>query len=102
MSHPDTYHHGGEMTSDPSVLESETPDVLIIGAGASGGFAAVELADAGFSVVCLEQGDWTRRSEFAGATPEWELKAQKQWHPNPNQRGRTADYPIDVSDSDVN
>jgi len=77
-------------------------DVLLVGAGASSAFAAVELARAGFNVVCLEQGDWTLRTEFAGARKDWELKAQKDWHPNPNKRARVSDYPIDVSDSDVN
>ncbi|WP_032402311.1 GMC family oxidoreductase [Rhodococcoides fascians] len=80
----------------------ETADVLIVGAGASGAFAALELSQAGFKVVCLEQGDWTLRTDFAGASKEWELKAQKDWHPNPNKRARSADYPIDTSDSDVN
>src|ERR1700733_3950241 len=37
---------------------NEAADVLIIGAGASGGVAALRLATAGLSVVCLEQGDW--------------------------------------------
>lgn len=83
-------------------LREEKADVLIVGAGASGAFAAVELSKAGFSVVCLEQGDWTRPTEFAGARPEWELKAQKDWHPNPNTRARASDYPIDTSESDVN
>ena len=80
----------------------DVADVLIIGAGASGAVAAKELAARGFRVVCLEQGGWTPRSDFTGATPEWELAAQKTWHPNPNVRGTDADYPIDVSDSDVN
>ena len=82
--------------------DSAKADVLIVGAGPSSAFAAVELSKAGFDVVVLEQGDWTRRTEFAGATKEWELKAQKDWHPNPNRRGRPADYPIDTTDSDVN
>ena len=69
-------------------------DVLLVGAGASSAFAAVELARAGFRVVCLEQGDWTLRTEFAGARKEWELKAQKDWHPNPNKRARASDYPV--------
>ena len=38
-----------------SMLET---DVLIVGAGASGGVAALELATRGIKVVCLEQGDW--------------------------------------------
>lgn len=81
---------------------SEHADVLVIGAGVTGAIAAYELTSNGFSVVCLEQGDWTRRSEFAGATKDWELAAQRNWHPNPNVRQNPADYPIDVTDSDVN
>ena len=42
-------------------------DVLIIGAGASGGVVAKRLAEAGFSVVCLEQGDWHDKGEYPGA-----------------------------------
>jgi choline dehydrogenase-like flavoprotein len=80
----------------------DTADVLIVGAGASGAFAAVELTRAGFGVVCLEQGDWTLRTEFDGARKEWELRAQKNWHPNPNTRAAAADYPIETTDSDVN
>ncbi len=77
-------------------------DVLIIGAGASGSVAAAHLATAGFKVVCLEQGGWVNASDFSGDKPEWELLAQKQWHPNPNVRDRPADYPCETSDSDVN
>jgi choline dehydrogenase-like flavoprotein len=86
-------------------MSSTTPqraDALVIGAGPSGAIATSRLVDAGFNVVCLEQGDWTRRTEFTGATKDWELAAQRNWHPNPNVRGRAADYPIDVSESDVN
>jgi choline dehydrogenase-like flavoprotein len=80
----------------------ERADVLVIGAGPSGAIATSRLVASGFSVVCLEQGDWTRRTEFTGATKDWELSAQRSWHPNPNVRNRPADYPIDVSESDVN
>jgi choline dehydrogenase-like flavoprotein len=92
------------MTTLP--LLNRTPpdvaDVLVIGAGASGSVAVKELAENGFSVVCLEQGDWTSTSEFAGDKPEWELLRQKDWHPNPNVRAGASDYPIDTSESDVN
>ncbi|HCS59630.1 MAG TPA: GMC family oxidoreductase [Gordonia polyisoprenivorans] len=91
-------------TSSPqtSTPQRDHYDVLVVGAGPSRAVATKELAQAGFSVVCLEQGDWAQRSEFRGATPEWELTAQRDWHPNPNVRRRPGDYPIDASDSDMN
>ena len=77
-------------------------DVLVIGAGASGSVAVKHLAQAGFSVVCLEQGPQVDNGEFYGDKPEWELMAQKRWHPNPNVRDLENDYPCETSDSDVN
>jgi len=79
----------------------EVADVIVIGAGASGSVAVRELALAGLSVVCLEQGDWTRRSDFPGQRPEWELVAQQQWSADPNVRRASADYPVEVSDSEI-
>ena len=82
--------------------ESSVADVLIIGAGASGSVAAKHLALNGFNVVCLEQGPRVDNGEFWGDKPEWELMAQKRWHPNPNVRDLETDYPCETSDSDVN
>ncbi len=76
-------------------------DVLIVGAGASGGVAALRLARAGVRVVCLEQGHWPDRADFRGAEPDWELSAQTRWSGSPNQRGAPEDYPIDDSSSDI-
>ena len=84
------------MTSTPG------RDVLIIGAGPAGSVAAAYLAEHGFGVVCLEQGDWQNASDYPGDKAEWELIAQRSWHPNPNVRGRPADYPCELSESDVN
>ncbi len=82
-------------------MTSAAPDVLIIGAGASGGVAALRLVEAGLSVVCLEQGDWPDRSSFRGSAPDWELNARKQWSGVPSVRQGPADYTIDGSETDI-
>ena len=47
---------------------SKEPDVLIVGAGPSGAIAAKRLAEEGFTVLVLEQGDWPDYSK-ATVTP---------------------------------
>ena len=63
--------------------------------------AALRLAQAGFRVVCLEQGDWPDVASYPGAGPEWELAIGKQWSSSPNLRQGPADYPVDDSRSDL-
>ena len=46
----------------------DDPDVVIVGAGASGAAVAWSLAAAGFKVVCLEQGDWVNPQTPARTT----------------------------------
>lgn len=79
----------------------ERAQVLIIGAGVSGGIAARRCVDAGLSVLCLEQGDWIDRSTYPGATAEGELLAAGPWSSSPHVRRRPGDYPIDRQRSDV-
>jgi choline dehydrogenase-like flavoprotein len=91
---------------DESAKPSETEDagradVLIIGAGASGGVVGRRLAEAGFSVVCLEQGRWHDRADYPARRSEWELVSRQQWAPDPNVRGRAEDYPVNDSESDI-
>ena len=62
---------------------TEPADVLIIGAGASGGVVGLRLAEAGFSVVCLEQGGWLDRADYPGNKLDWELQARKRWATSP-------------------
>jgi choline dehydrogenase-like flavoprotein len=76
-------------------------DVVIVGAGASGGVVARRLAAAGMRVVCLEQGRWHDRGEFPAGRQEYELLARKQWSGSPNVRGLPQDYPVDETESDI-
>lgn len=80
---------------------SDSVDVLIIGAGPSGAVAAHTLATRGFSVTCLEQGDWVNPGDFPGAKPEFELLTRRLWAWNPNLRARPQDYPINDSGSEI-
>jgi choline dehydrogenase-like flavoprotein len=79
----------------------ESVDVLVIGAGASGAVVAKHMAEAGFSVVCLEQGGWRNASEYPGDKPEFELLVEHAWSPDPNVRARPEDYPCENSGSDI-
>ncbi len=59
------------------------------------------LAERGFSVVGLEQGDWPARDDFRGAEYDWELAVRQRWSASPNVRRLEADYPIDEAGSDI-
>lgn len=76
-------------------------DVAVIGSGPSGAIVTHTLATAGVDVVCLEQGDWINPSDFGTNEPEWELLIQRRWAHDPNVRQGEADYPVEVSDSDM-
>lgn len=83
---------------------SQSPDhadVLIVGAGASGSVVAKRMAEAGFSVVCLEQGKWIEASDYASDKLEREILMEGRWHIDPNFRKREEDYPCDVTDSSI-
>jgi choline dehydrogenase-like flavoprotein len=76
-------------------------DILIVGAGASGAAAAWSLAEGGFKVLCLEQGDYMNPAEYPSTRPNWEELKQSIFHPSPNVRNLDADYPINDSESPI-
>lgn len=76
-------------------------DVVIVGAGASGGAVAASLADTRMRIVCLEQGDWPDSARYPSTGRDWEARALGEYGFNPNQRANAADYPIDESASPI-
>lgn len=76
-------------------------EVLVIGAGAAGAVLTRRLAEAGFDVLCLEQGRWHDRAEYRGAERDWELTARGPWSPDPNVRALPQDYPVDAADAEI-
>ncbi len=72
----------------------DEPDVVIVGAGASGAAVAWSLAEDGFRVVCLEQGDWVPSTALPHARDDWELHRLTDFNADPNVRCLTADYPV--------
>ena len=80
---------------------SDVVDILVVGAGASGGAVAAWLSEAGFSIVCLEQGYWQDPSKYASASPDYEFEMMTNWSIAPNVSQRAEDYPINVPESPV-
>jgi choline dehydrogenase-like flavoprotein len=76
-------------------------DVLIIGAGASGAAIAWSLAETKMHILCLEQGDWMKPSEYPSAGRDWEARQLGDFHYNPNRRARETDYPINEDNSPI-
>src|SRR4029434_2603638 len=75
--------------------EKVTADVLVIGSGAAGAAVTTRLAHFGAKVVCLEQGDWRRASDYPSSGSDYEGQMQRpQFSFNPNVRKRPEDYPI--------
>jgi choline dehydrogenase-like flavoprotein len=80
---------------------NEPVDVLIIGAGASGAAVAWSLADTRMRILCLEQGDWIKPTDFPSNGRDWEQRQFGDWSINPNRRANAADYPINEDNSPI-
>ena len=73
--------------------KTDMADVLVIGAGMSGGAFTWSLSEAGIRVTCLEQGDWPIPSRYPSTHDDWELHIPSDYHFDPNVRGLPEDYP---------
>ncbi|MDP1966333.1 MAG: GMC family oxidoreductase N-terminal domain-containing protein, partial [Reyranella sp.] len=76
-------------------------DVLIIGSGASGAAVAYSLADTKMRILCLEQGDWVKPTDYPTNGRDWEARLFADFAINPNRRARETDYPINNGTSPV-
>ncbi len=74
--------------------KNDIVDVLIIGSGASGAAVAWSLAETRMRILCLEQGDWMKQSDFPSNGRDWEARRFTDFAISPNHRGRVTDYPI--------
>ena len=74
-------------------------DVLIIGSGASGAAVAWSLAETRMRILCLEQGDWMKQSDFPSNGRDWEARRYGDFDISPNRRARDTDYPVNDDNS---
>ena len=76
-------------------------DVLIIGAGASGPAVAWSLAETKMRILCLEQGDWMKQSDYPTNGRDYEARLFSDYATSPNIRKRSSDYPINDDNSPI-
>jgi choline dehydrogenase-like flavoprotein len=84
----------GQGTAGAVSARWDEPDVLIVGAGASGAAVAWYLAREGFKVVCLEQGGWVDPASLPALRDDWEASRHTDFNADPNVRGLREDYPV--------
>jgi choline dehydrogenase-like flavoprotein len=80
---------------------NEMVDVLIIGSGASGAAVAWSLAETRMKILCLEQGDWMKPTDYPSNGRDWEARLYDDFSTSPNRRGRPTDYPINDDNSPI-
>ena len=89
---------GGEVPSTPRPTD-DIVDVLIIGSGASGAAVAWGLAETRMKILCLEQGDWIKPTDFPTNGRDWEARRYADFDISPNRRARDTDYPVNDDNS---
>jgi choline dehydrogenase-like flavoprotein len=52
-------------------------------------------------ILCLEQGDWMKPSEYPSTARDWEARQFDDFHISPNRRKRGTDYPINDTGSPI-
>ena len=82
-------------------MKIENPDVLIIGAGASGAAAAWSLSETNLKIVCLEQGAFMNPDEYPSTKVGWEAMKYDKFNVSPNVRKLQSDYPINDLESPI-
>ena len=73
--------------------QSDSADVLVIGAGAAGAAVVWSLARRGLDVLCLEQGDWVADEDIPKNHADWEVRGRHYWNPSPGKRRRPRTIP---------
>ena len=81
--------------------KDDTVDVLVIGAGMSGGACAWSLSEAGIQVMCLEQGEWLDPTTYTSTHDDWQQHIYSDFSMDPNVRGLREDYPVNHDDSPI-
>jgi choline dehydrogenase-like flavoprotein len=82
-------------------MNHDPVDVLIIGAGASGAAVAWSLADTRMRILCLEQGDWVKPTDYPSNGRDWEARQLGEFNFSPNRRARPTDYPVNERESPI-
>ncbi len=82
-------------------MKHDKVDVLIIGSGASGAAVAWSLAETKMRILCLEQGDWVKPTDYPSNGRDWEARLFSDFATSPNRRNRITDYPINDSNSPI-
>ena len=77
----------------------EIVDVLIVGSGASGAAVAWGLVETRLKILCLEQGDWIKPTDFPANGRDWEARRYADFDISPNRRARETDYPVNDNNS---